>query len=108
MPHALSVGVPYGVFWTLNPNTLAPFFSAYNLKMSRENESKISEIDIAAWNIGLYVRSAIVAAFGGGKYPTEPASVQQSKPALTSKEQADEFREFMRRYKRPGRKGGET
>ena len=77
--------------------------------MERENELKILDIDITAWNIGLYVRRAIVAAFDKNvDYPEQPGSVEKKKAqAMTPKDHAEQFRDFLRHYKRPVRKGGE-
>ena len=68
-----------------------------------------SEIDISAWNVGLYVRDAIVSAFNKSvSYPKEPLSLQKGKAEqMTAKDHADNFREFLKHYKRPPVKGGE-
>lgn len=110
MPFALSIGVPYETFWSLNPKTLEPFIEAFRLRTKRENELKTSEIDISAWHIGLYVRDAIVSSFEKtAKFPVEPYSVAQNKEEhMTAKDHADKFREFLAHYKRPAvRKEGE-
>lgn len=77
--------------------------------MERENEQKISDIDIAAWNIGLYVRAAVASVlFSNSKYPEEPGSVSHRKAEeMTAKDHAQKFREFLQHYKRPPVKGGE-
>ena len=77
--------------------------------MERENESKILDIDVTAWNIGLYVCRAIVAALDKNvDYPDQPGSIQKKKTeAMTSKDHAEQFRNFLRHYKRTPRKGGE-
>ena len=80
--------------------------------MERENERKGSEIDIAAWSVGLYVQRAIVSALDSkAKYPDEPLSVQKNKAErMTGKDHAEQFRAFLRHYNRPSgaMKGGET
>ena len=82
------------------------------MRMEREAEAKSSEIDIAAWSVGLYVRTAILSALDAKiEYPTEPLSIQKKKTdSMTSKDHADKFREFLRHYKRPpvAKQGGET
>lgn len=109
MPYALSIGVSYGLFWKLNPNTLRPFEAAYRLRTEREIELRSSEIDISAWSIGLYVRAAIVAALDGkAEYPDKPVSLQKKQEEqMTAKDHANNFREFLKHYKRPPVKGGE-
>lgn len=80
--------------------------------MEREAEAKSSEIDIAAWSVGLYVRSAIVAALDSkADYPEKPLSVQKKETdSMTAKDHAEQFRAFLKHYKRPpvAKKGGET
>ena len=97
------------MFWGLNPKTLEPFFDAFRIKQERENELRSSEIDISAWNIGVYIRDAIVSAFNkSAQYPKEPLSIQKNKTeAMTAKDHADNFREFLKHYKRAPVKGGE-
>ena len=89
-----------------------PFDEAYRLRMEREAEAKSSEIDIAAWSVGLYVQRAIVAALDKNvEYPGEPLSIQKKKADnMTASDHADQFREFLRHYKRPpvAKQGGET
>ena len=81
------------------------------MRMEREAEAKSSEIDIAAWSVGLYVRTAILSAVDAKiEYPAEPLSIQKKKAeSMTSKDHADKFREFLRHYKRPpvAKQGGE-
>lgn len=77
--------------------------------MERENELKISDIDITAWHIGLYVRAAVVSAFNSNsEYPETPGSVsRRNAEQMTAKDHAQKFREFLQHYKRPPVKGGE-
>ena len=93
----------------MNPRTLQPFLDAFRLRMGRENEFRVTNLDIQAWHIGLYVRQAIASVFpGGGKYPAEPASISKIKAEqMTAKDHAQRFREFLLHYKRPSDKGGE-
>lgn len=76
-----------------------------------ERDRKSSEIDILSWKIGEYVFDAIVSAFNrSARYPSEPYSITREKrERMTSKDQANEFREFLKHYKRPMvvTKGGE-
>ena len=109
LPSALSVGVPYDLFRNLNPVTIKPFYDAFNMRREREIESRASEIDITAWKIGAYVREAIVSSFkASARYPEQPYSITAHKiNSMTPKDHADNFREFLKHYKRPDVKGGE-
>ena len=64
---------------------------------------RMSDIDITAWHIGAYVREAIVSSFNtSAKFPTEPHSIQRRKEEqMTAKDHANQFREFLKHYKRP-------
>lgn len=59
--------------------------------------------DIQAWRMGVYVREAIVSAFNKSvQYSSEPMTIAQRKAAQrTSRDDADDFRAFLARYKRP-------
>ena len=62
-------GVPYDVFFDLNPDTLRPFEDAYAIKC----KEKADELNHSAWLIGRYVCASIAACFGRGhRYPQEP------------------------------------
>ena len=91
---------------------MGPFEEAFRLRAEREAEVRSSEIDISAWSVGLYVQRAIVAALDKNvEYPAEPLSIQKRKTDnMTAKDHADNFREFLRHYKRPpvAKQGGET
>ena len=93
----------------MNPKTLQPFKDAFRLRLNLENELKSSEIDVTAWHIGLYVRSAIASVFNrSATYPTSPLSLTQTnEEQMTGRDHADRFREFLKHYKRPPVKGGE-
>lgn len=60
-------GVPYELFWHLNPIKLEPFRNAYQKKMDYDAHM--------AWLNGNYVRIAIASAFNPQKvpYPKDPA-----------------------------------
>lgn len=105
----MSIGVSYGLFWKLNPNTLRPFEEAYRMKAEREIKQRASDIDITAWSIGMYVRTAIISALDSHtQYPNLPATLQKKREEqMTAKDHAENFREFLRHYKRPPVKGGE-
>jgi hypothetical protein len=58
----LTIGVPYELFWHLNPKKLKPFYTAY------ENKRKIRDEEMWIW-VGAYFKSAfetVIAHFGAG------------------------------------------
>lgn len=77
MPAALVMGVPYDLFWHLNPRKLLPFAEAYR----RKNQERSNEM----WLMGQYVASALDATVCNampftkrkrkGKYFEEPIRV---------------------------------
>ena len=54
MPNALAIGVPYELFWTLNPHKLKAFYKAYEI------HKKI--LDEEMWIMGAYVNNAVLSA----------------------------------------------
>lgn len=94
----------------MNPNTLQLFDNEYRRRVEEENELRRLEIDMTAWSIGRYVREAIVSAFNSqAQYPSEPLLVKQVREErMTPKDHANQFREYLKHYKRAPVKGGET
>ena len=66
MPKALLYGVPYDLFWHLNPSKLIPFRKAYEERLEQEERAR--------WMNGMYIMQAISACFGE-KYPEKPLFV---------------------------------
>jgi len=92
----LSWGVPYDVFFTLNPNTLRPFEEAYKIKCREDADA----MNYSSWLIGRYVCASISACFGRGrKYPEEPFKRRDEEDengyVLTD---ADRFKAFALAY----------
>ena len=54
LPHALTMGVPYELFWHLNPKKIKAFEEAYKLKRKVEDEQM--------WLMGMYVNNAVSVA----------------------------------------------
>lgn len=55
MPDALSIGVPYELFWRLNPTKLKPFYESHKLKIKMRDEEM--------WAVyGNYMISALTVA----------------------------------------------
>ena len=85
MPVALRYGVPYEVFWKLNPKRL----EAWQLHYSYNEQDRKDELDYLAWLTGSYVRTAIVSALDGNKkapYPEEPYSITQIRSKMESEQ----------------------
>lgn len=91
--------MPYEVFWHLNPRKLAPFYEGYRQRIEREWKMQDRASDILAWRIGNYVQRGVAALFPkGGRYPAEPLTITAAK--TESQTAADNFRSFLRHYKR--------
>jgi hypothetical protein len=54
LPNALAIGVPYDVFWHLNPKKLQSFYKAYKIKQKMQDEQ--------SWMLGIYFESAAYTA----------------------------------------------
>ncbi len=77
MPHALSYGCPYDLFWKLNPRKLEPFRD----KRKIEIKAKFEELDFLAWKIGAYNIDSMGMWWGKNpKYPDSPDSMQDKQP----------------------------
>lgn len=59
-------GVPYELFWHLNPRKLEPFKTAF--------QKRIEMDDYNAWMLGSYIRAAVGSVLDGKrcKYPEKP------------------------------------
>lgn len=79
LPNALSIGVPYELFWHLTPNKLTAFYEAYKIEQKMKDQEM--------WRMGMYVADALYAtvcnAFLWKKkgekpntYPDKPYSYQ--------------------------------
>lgn len=73
LPEALSIGVDYSTFWTLNPKKLESFITAFKQKTEFEFKKKKEEINFSAWLSGVYFGEAVSALLSKkSKYPKEP------------------------------------
>lgn len=88
MPDALTIGVPYDLFWHLNPKKLKPFFKAF------ENKRKMRDEESWIWwgTYGISALSVVLAsAFSKdskAKYVNKPfyQSVEEQNVELTEEE----------------------
>ena len=74
-------GVPYELFWHLNPKKLQPFKEAYQRRLEME--------EYARWRNGLYVMRAVSACFGG-EYPKQPFGLETEKSGYLDDTEDDE------------------
>lgn len=83
LPHALTIGVDYDLFWTLNPESLTPFVKAFSLKRQREDSQN--------WELGLYIRMAIGSSLDNKiKYPNKPMLIDRLEKEKETPEQRQE------------------
>ena len=83
MKWALVYGVPYDLFWHLNPTKLKPWREAYEEK-NRAN-------DVTARNIGRYVLEAIASCFGDHTYTDMPYSIKEQQEEQKGFTDAERF-----------------
>ena len=77
------MGVPYDLFWKLNPKKLEPFTKAHKLKVEVRHERD----NLLAWLIGYYHTEALGAGFAKNhKYPDKPIELR--------KEEKSDFEKF--------------
>ena len=74
-------GVPYDLFWHLNPKKLQPFKEAYQKRLEIEEYSR--------WRNGLYVMRAVRACFGE-EYPEKPFGLEAEKDSYLDDTEDDE------------------
>ena len=82
MPKALLYGVPYELFWHLNPAKLMPFRKAYEDRMEAEEKAR--------WISGLYVMRAVSACFGD-EYPEQPLFILSDAKEANEHEKKDGY-----------------
>jgi hypothetical protein len=90
LPQALSIGIDYNLFWTLNPAKLKPFVEAEKIK--RKNQ--LDDMNCNAWLQGYYNMLAIGGAMNGSEhpYPKQALSKQTEKDIISErKAKAIEF-----------------
>lgn len=104
MPHALVWGIPYGVFYSLDLNSIKPFRKAYRLRCEEQAEA----MNHSAWLIGRYVCESIATCFSKNhSYPEKPF---ESKDKTEDGEayvfrDADRFQVFAMAYNKHRNKG---
>lgn len=90
LPQALSIGIDYNLFWTLNPAKLKPFVESERIR--RKNQ--LDDMNYNAWLHGYYNMLAIGGAMNGKEYPypKQPIVKEQEKDIVSErKAKAIEF-----------------
>jgi hypothetical protein len=83
MPLAATIGIGPDVFWTMTLRELKIYANAYKQKEKRRYE----ELDIGAFQYGVYAGKAINACFSkNGKYPEKPFSLTQSENDMSEEQ----------------------
>lgn len=74
----MTYGVPYELFWHLNPNKLESFKAAHQKRLEIDNQN--------AWLQGQYIRLAIGSVLDGKKckYPKEPFNIEEGKDNVSA------------------------
>ncbi len=94
LPAALQMGVPYNLFWHLNPRKLEPFRKAYKDKLSQE--------DYNAWRQGAYIKLAVGSILFSKKckYPENPFSLVDESGEQKSLSEEEKFILWIDEYNR--------
>lgn len=97
LPLALKIGVPYELFWHLNPTKLIPFIKAYGQKQQERSDEM--------WMMGQFVMAALDATVcnmmpfvkrkGKGKYPEKPYRVIPMTEEERRQEEDKELQKFL-------------
>lgn len=75
LPNALMIGVPYDLFWELNPKSLTPFIKAFSLKQK--------QLDYNMWLQGMYIQKAVGSNLSKEcKYPNKPFTMLKEKTEM--------------------------
>ncbi len=98
LPNALNYGVPYELFFKLNPTRLEPFRKAKELGI----EERQRYIDILAWSVGTYTMEALAAWWGkrGHEYPEIPRALKDTHKPEGGMTDGDRFAAFAAAHRR--------
>lgn len=76
---ALTIGVDYQTFWTLNPRKLTPFVEAYKQKQEYAAREFREKANFSAWLQGVYIARAIAVNFAkNASYFDQPIMLSNS------------------------------
>ena len=74
LPHALTIGIDYRLFWHLTPKKISAFEKAYNMKRELEDEKM--------WQLGMYIQSAVSVAIDHSMNGKKAKSKYLEKPLM--------------------------
>lgn len=104
LPQALTIGVDYDLFWSLNPRKLQPFVESFKMKQKIE----IEYINYQTWLQGIYFGKALVASLDKNQeYFKEPIDFQKIKEQKSQEElMAMKFEAWSIAFNQSLEKGG--
>ena len=83
LPQALTIGVDYDLFWSLNPRKLQAFVKSFKMKQKIKTEY----INFQTWLQGIYFGKALVASLDKNQeYFEEPIDFQKIKEQKSQEE----------------------
>lgn len=104
LPQALTIGVDYDLFWSLNPRKLQPFVKSFEMKQKIETEY----INFQTWLQGIYFGRALVASLDKKQeYFNEPINFEKNKKRKSQEElMAMKFEAWSIAFNQSLEKGG--
>ena len=104
LPQALTIGVDYDLFWSLNPRKLQPFVKSFKMKQKIKTEY----INFQTWLQGIYFGKALVASLDKNQeYFKEPIDFQKIKEQKSQEESmAMKFEAWSIAFNQSLEKGG--
>lgn len=95
LPSALMYGVPWDVFWKLNPKKLKIFERNYEKGI----EIQQARMNLNAWLNGLYVQNAVASVFSkSARYPKKPFDMFKPLKPKTAEEEGADFLRYVMQY----------
>jgi len=104
LPQALTIGVDYDLFWSLNPRKLQAFVKSFKMKQKIKTEY----INFQTWLQGIYFGRALVASLDKNQeYFKEPIDFQKIKEQKSQEElMAMKFEAWSIAFNQSLEKGG--
>jgi len=104
LPQALTIGVDYDLFWSLNPRKLQAFVKSFKMKQ----KIKAEYINYQTWLQGIYFGRALVATLDKNQeYFEEPIGFQKIKEQKSQEElMAMKFEAWAIAFNQSLEKGG--
>lgn len=104
LPQALTIGVDYNLFWSLNPRKIQAFVKSFKMKQ----KIKAEYINYQTWLQGIYFGRALVATLDKNQeYFEEPIGFQKIKKQKSQEElMAMKFEAWSIAFNQSLEKGG--